>query len=110
VGQLPPAIGNMTSLERLEILECQLSGPIPQEVGAVKKLTLLVLLLTGLSGRIPSSIGNLTQLTVLSLGTNYLSGKVNSFKLQQLMFLYSFRSYMNNTKCIAAETMFTEKL
>jgi len=110
VGQLPPAIGNMTSLERLEILECQLSGPIPQEVGAVKKLTLLVLLLTGLSGRIPSSIGNLTQLTVLSLGTNYLSGKVNSFKLQQFMFLYSFRSYMNNTKCIAAETMFTEKL
>jgi len=99
VGQLPPAIGNMTSLERLEILECQLSGPIPQEVGAVKKLTLLVLLLTGLSGRIPSSIGNLTQLTVLSLGTNYLSEK----------FQHHFSPFQRYNTWIFHRTNFLEK-
>ncbi|CAN6334859.1 unnamed protein product, partial [Urochloa humidicola] len=76
VCQLPPTIGNMTSLERLDISECQLSGPIPQEVGALKKLTSLVVLLTGLSGRIPSSIANLTQLTELRLDRNNLSGEI----------------------------------
>ncbi|RLM98504.1 hypothetical protein C2845_PM06G33150 [Panicum miliaceum] len=76
VGQLPPAIGNMTSLEILRIWKCQLSGPIPQEVGALKELTSLVLVNTGLSGRIPSSMANLTQLTELWLNGNSLSGEI----------------------------------
>ncbi|OEL19205.1 hypothetical protein BAE44_0019776, partial [Dichanthelium oligosanthes] len=75
---LPSANGNMSSLERLDIWECQLSGPIPQEVGALKKLTSPVLSSTSLSGRIPSSIANLTQLTELWLDSNDLSGKVSS--------------------------------
>jgi len=70
--------GNMTSLERLDISDCQLSGPIPQEVGAINKLTSLGLANTGLSGRIPSSIGNLTQLTDLWLNSNSLIGKFSS--------------------------------
>ncbi|CAL4898027.1 unnamed protein product [Urochloa decumbens] len=81
VGRLPSAIGNMTSLQRLGIWGCQLSGPIPHEVGAVKKLTSLALSRTGLSGRIPSSIANLTQLTALRLDQNYLSGKEKSQRL-----------------------------
>jgi Leucine-rich repeat (LRR) protein len=77
-GPIPQEIGKLTSLERLDISMCQLSGPIPQEIGALKKLTSLALPFSGLSGRIPSSIGNLTQLTELGLDGNYLSGKVNS--------------------------------
>jgi len=75
VGQLPSAIANMTSLERLQIMECPLSGPILQEIGTLNKLTSLILAGIGLSGRIPSSISNLSQLTELWLSENSLSGR-----------------------------------
>ena len=78
---IPSAIGNMTNLERLHILNCWRSrpiGPIPHEVGALKKLESLVLRSMGLSGRIPSTIANLTQLIELQLSENYLSGMVTS--------------------------------
>ncbi|CAN6361712.1 unnamed protein product [Urochloa humidicola] len=89
LGQLPPAIGNLTSLERLDIFDCRLSGSIPHEVGAVKKLISLGLPETGLSGRIPSSFGNLTQLTGLWLVGNYLNGEIPTslFTLPALQYL-----------------------
>jgi Leucine-rich repeat (LRR) protein len=104
VGKLPPAIGNITSLEILDVWDCQLSGTIPQEIGALKKLTSLTVFRTGLSGRIPSSIGNLTQLTELGLDGNYLSGKVNSLIKLKLISITKYHLVLLASKLLKLQS------
>jgi Leucine-rich repeat (LRR) protein len=103
-GPIPQEIGKLTSLERLDISMCQLSGPIPQEIGALKKLTSLVLSMSGLSGRIPSSIGNLTQLTELGLDGNYLSGKVNSLIKLKLISITKYHLVLLASKLLKLQS------
>ena len=67
VGTLD-VICDLTSLRRLCICKCGVTGPIPEKIGSMTELNELQLFGNRLTGPIPSSIGNLTNLTVLSLG------------------------------------------
>ena len=75
-GKLPPALGNLASLERLILNDNQLSGPIPPELARLTKLTHLHLNDNGLSGAIPAQLQGLASLKELNLASNRLSGPV----------------------------------
>ncbi|XP_004308542.1 PREDICTED: receptor-like protein 12 [Fragaria vesca subsp. vesca] len=99
---LPSSIGELDSLNRLDLAECSFSGPVPASLANLTQLTYLSLAMNNfvagplswlgkqtqltyldletinLSGSIPSSLGNLSQLTYLHLLDNQLSGPVPS--------------------------------
>lgn len=76
-GQIAPEIGNLSSLEHLDLQEhWQISGQIPPEIGKLKKLTYLNLCENSLTGKIPPEIGNLENLLYLNLMINNLEGEL----------------------------------
>ena len=88
-GELPPELGNLTSLERLAIYNSPLSGEIPPELGNLTNLQELDLHHNELSGKIPPELGNLASLQDLALGENQFSGEIppelgNLTNLQEL--------------------------
>lgn len=94
-GDIPPALGRLSHLERLNLgwrwdpgsrmlFSNQLSGPIPPELGGLANLQRLRLWGNRLSGPIPTQLGGLANLRVLHLGFNPdLTGMIPS-SLQQL--------------------------
>ncbi|XVF78880.1 hypothetical protein PTKIN_Ptkin14bG0173000 [Pterospermum kingtungense] len=120
LGEFPDSIGNLRSLEVLDLSSCHLKGSIPATLGNLNKLFYLSLGGNLFSGPLPfSAISNLTQLEYLDfsenqfvgplpyhvsglsrvhelrLGSNFLSGKVPSwlFSLPSLVQLS-----LNNNK------------
>lgn len=77
-GQLPPELGNLSSLQFLDISFNQLTGPIPPELGNLSNLQTLELYGNQLSGSIPSELVNLSNLRALYLYNNQLSGALPS--------------------------------
>ena len=78
VGEIPPELGNLASLQELYLHDNELSGEIPSELGNLAGLQALYLYENQLSGEIPSELGSLTNLQVLSLSQNQLSGEIPS--------------------------------
>ena len=74
-GELPPELGNLTSLQDLSLYGDQLSGEIPPELGNLVNLHRLMISGDQLSGEIPPELGNLTNLQWLGLG-GQLSGEI----------------------------------
>ncbi|MXW17109.1 MAG: hypothetical protein F4X60_03135 [Gemmatimonadetes bacterium] len=75
-GTIPPEIGNLGGLERLELGNNRIEGEIPPEIGNLTELYYLSLGLNNLTGEIPPEIGNLTGLRQLRLFSNDLSGSI----------------------------------
>ena len=75
-GSIPPAIGNLSSLEELSLALNDLSGPIPTELASLASLEGLFLHSNELSGPIPPELGSLASLEELLLATNDLSGPI----------------------------------
>ncbi len=75
-GEVPPELGNLSSLELLDLRYNQLRGETPPELGALSSLRVLTLSDNRLTGEIPAELGNLASLGVLDLGGNELSGKI----------------------------------
>ena len=75
-GEIPPEIGNLINLERLNLSYNQLTGPIPSEIGNLTNLIDLNLSYNQLTGSIPHSLGNLTNVTRLFINDNQLSGEI----------------------------------
>ena len=75
-GPLPPALGNLASLEGLSLRGNELTGPIPGELGGLANLERLSLARNGLTGPIPGELTNLLNLERLSLRRNELTGPV----------------------------------
>ena len=75
-GTLPPALGQLTYLQRLHLQINRLSGEIPLELAGLASLQELNLAHNVLSGEIPVELGGLSQLQRLGLGLNQLSGRI----------------------------------
>ena len=104
-GTIPPALGALERLQRLNLAGNALSGPIPPELGALSHLTELRLGLNRLKGPIPTELGQLTNLTVLELGRgqgNQLTGEIPDAltRLRNLKQLYLDGADNRLTGCI----------
>ena len=94
-GGIPPEIGDLINLTRLEFLYNGLSGEIPPEIGSL--INLGYLRISGnpeISGSIPSTIGNLSNLNSLHLSDSQLSGSIPS-EIGNLSNLSNIRLYSN---------------
>ncbi|GFY93206.1 leucine-rich repeat protein kinase family protein [Actinidia rufa] len=77
-GSIPPEIGNLVSLNNLDLVYNQMTGSIPTSIGRLHKLQSVAFAGNKLSGEIPSSIGNLTLLNMLGIEENNLQGNIPS--------------------------------
>ncbi|GKV44954.1 hypothetical protein SLEP1_g52090 [Rubroshorea leprosula] len=93
--RLPESIGDLKSLQYLNLPQCNLEGSIPASIGNLRQLTSLGLFSNNLSGQIPSSLANLTQLTSLDLYNNQFSGPIPA-SIGNLRQLTSLRLSSNN--------------
>ncbi len=92
-GSIPPELGNLTHLQSLDITSDRtLSGGIPPELGSLTNLHHLNLDYNNLTGLIPPELGNLTSLTYLRLARNKLTGAIppELGNLTSLIFLYLY--------------------
>ncbi|KAE8683765.1 hypothetical protein F3Y22_tig00111191pilonHSYRG00234 [Hibiscus syriacus] len=87
--ELPNSIGNLRSLEILDLRNSNLRGTIPTTLANLTHLRYLDLSYNNLVGQISDSFGNLTNLIHLSLRDNKLSGllPVSAFNLPQVQVL-----------------------
>ena len=77
-GVMPTALGRISELKTLDLMDNELRGPIPSELGNLTSLEKLYLSNNKLSGSIPSALGNLSKLDGLLLGGNELRGTIPS--------------------------------
>ena len=73
-GNIPPELGDLSSLTVINLGGNQLTGSIPPELGGLSNLIRLNLFGNDLSGNIPTELGDLTNLEFLWLGRNSLTG------------------------------------
>ena len=104
-GVLPPQLGELDGLKKLEI-DQPLTGPIPRSLGNLAKLESLTINsgrpdshIPSLSGTIPAELGNMTKLKSLVLGGD-LQGSIPAElgKLKRLETFIVLRSRI--TGCI----------
>lgn len=93
-GTLPSQLGNLASLQILEIRRNSLTGSIPASIGNLSDLWLLNLERNQLSGSIPSSLGSMPNLADLSLNENQLTGPIPP-QLGSATSLQALRLYRN---------------
>ena len=89
-GTIPPELGRLDDLRRLELDGNKLTGPIPSELGDLAHLHLLYLFDNQLTGALPASLGRLHRLEALFAQGNRLSGTIppelgGMVSLQQLL-------------------------
>ena len=98
VGSLPPEIGTLSALRRVEIGgNSGLTGLIPFQLSSLADLEVLNLQSNGLTGSIPAVLGRLANLEELLLGSNPLGGQVpreldNLVRLRGLELRYTMLS------------------
>ena len=68
IGELPPQLGNLVDLRRLQLNFNELSGSIPVELGTLSRLADLYLAGNRLTGPIPPVLANLRSLSRLVAG------------------------------------------
>ncbi|XP_031266325.1 receptor-like protein 6 [Pistacia vera] len=74
-GEIPYSIGNLNSLQILDMSNCSFWGSIPPSLGNLTKITLLYLNRNEFSGKLPATIGNLASLEELNLSYNNFSSQ-----------------------------------
>ncbi|KAK6921905.1 Leucine-rich repeat [Dillenia turbinata] len=72
-GVIPPSLGQLHSLQVLDLSYNSFSGEIPQELGELSNLTVLLLNNNQLSGQIPPGLANDKSLSVFNKSFNNLS-------------------------------------
>eukprot|EP00253_Pinus_taeda_P010068 PITA_10068 len=98
-GEIPPHIGNLTSLTYLNLEKNHFSGAIPSSLNRLQRLERLYLGSNNLKGNIPMEIGELKSLGVLSVGGNTLTGRIPESVgyLQQLEYLNLKNNQLSGT-------------
>ncbi|KAM3393885.1 hypothetical protein P3S68_002886 [Capsicum galapagoense] len=74
VGSLPPEIGNLKAVTKMDLSMNHFSNEIPREIGGLQNLAYLSLRHNKLQGAIPDSMSNMVGLEFLDLSHNNLSG------------------------------------
>ncbi|KAF7829671.1 putative LRR receptor-like serine/threonine-protein kinase [Senna tora] len=76
-GSIPELFGqSLSSLEKLDLSSCSLTGLIPSSLGNLSRLQTLILSDNSLTGRMPSTLGQLSSLSVLNLSKNSLTASM----------------------------------
>ncbi|XP_047952672.1 receptor-like protein 33 [Salvia hispanica] len=75
-GDIPDAIGNLSSLYLLNLSHNSLTNAIPSSLGALADLGSLDLSTNKLTGRIPDELTKLDFLSFLNLSFNHLTGPI----------------------------------
>ncbi|CAI0404328.1 unnamed protein product [Linum tenue] len=76
IGNLPPEIGKLESLNTLDVSHNLLMGPIPNTIGSCKNLEYLCLQGNSFNGSIPPSLASLKGLQHLDLSLNKLQSEI----------------------------------
>lgn len=98
-GALPPELGNLPLLEKLDLDNNQLSGVIPAELSQLANLKTLSLFGNQLRGEIPGILGNLAHLQLLDLSNNQVTGTIHPAlgRLTQLQTLLLNKNNLNGS-------------
>jgi Leucine-rich repeat (LRR) protein/PKD repeat protein len=96
-GNLPPELGNLTTLVVLFLTNNHLTGSIPPELGNLTTLSDLNLYNNQLTGGIPPELGNSTRMQLLNLGFNQLTGSIPP-ELGNLTLLNPLNLYLDNNQ------------
>ncbi|MBA0555732.1 hypothetical protein Golob_025891, partial [Gossypium lobatum] len=85
-GEIPPFIGNFSSLKQLELDNNRFSGEIPATIGQLTELSQFFAWQNQLRGSIPTELANCEKLQHLDISHNFLTGSVPSslFNLKNL--------------------------
>ncbi|KAJ8477146.1 hypothetical protein OPV22_020873 [Ensete ventricosum] len=94
-GPVPSELGLLAQLSEFGLSENLLSGLIPSEFGSLESLQWLDVSNNSFDGSIPDSICNCTSLLILILGSNNLTGAIPSC-IGNLINLQFFTAYYNN--------------
>ncbi|XP_057797384.1 receptor-like protein Cf-9 [Salvia miltiorrhiza] len=90
-GEIPNAIGDLTSLHQLNLSHNALNGSIPNSFGQLRNLESLDLSVNRLIGPIPMELAGLTFLQVLNLSYNKLVGEIPNGRQFQTFSADSFK-------------------
>ncbi|KAJ4723870.1 putative Receptor protein kinase [Melia azedarach] len=86
LGEIPQELGKLSTLNKLNFRENQLSGHLPEALGLLTELEYLDLSSNILRESIPKSVGNLLKLYYLNLSNNQFSQNIPT-ELEKLIHL-----------------------
>ncbi|MCL7037474.1 hypothetical protein MKW94_008733 [Papaver nudicaule] len=95
-GSIPVELGFLTSLEEFSIRSNQIQNEVPQSFGLLKKLRYIDLSVNQLGGRLPHSLfHNCSSLVYIDLSDNKFVGYIPSNVGNNLKYLETLRLYLN---------------
>lgn len=78
-GLIPSSLGNLSSLKSLILADNRLTGRMPYTLGQLSSLSVLNLSRNSLAGSMPASFASLGNLTLLDLSSNFISGSIPAY-------------------------------
>ena len=99
-GEIPPALGDLVGLVKLDLYRNELTGTIPPELGNLVNVWQLILGHNRLVGTIPPELGNLVSVVELNFHWNRMTGTI-PLELGNLLNLHALHIGHNQfTGCI----------
>lgn len=98
-GRIPPKMGKLRNILRLDMLECELLSPIPPEFCNLVNLDTLFLQISKLYNPLLLELGNLKSLKYMYLSNNHLAGEIpeDFSQLKEITLMNIFRNRLDGT-------------